>query len=112
MPLESGYFEAYNRDNVTLVDTLTDEPIECINPKGIKTSQQEYEFDVLIYATGFDGVTGAFDRIDIRGTNGVRLKDCLGRKPAHLSWDARGRFSKYADGAGPAHRPRQYSAGH
>ena len=112
VPLESGYFEAYNRDNVTLVDTLADEPIECINPKGIKTSRQEYEFDVLIYATGFDGVTGAFDRIDIRGTNGLRLKELMGRKPAHLSWDARGRFSKYADGARPAHRPRQYSAGH
>jgi cation diffusion facilitator CzcD-associated flavoprotein CzcO len=81
VPLESGYFEAYNRDNVTLVDTLTDEPIECINPKGIKTSQQEYEFDVLIYATGFDGVTGAFDRIDIRGTNGVRLKDSWAESP-------------------------------
>ena len=81
VPLESGYFEAYNRDNVTLVDTLTDEPIECINPKGIKTSQREYEFDVLIYATGFDGVTGAFDRIDIRGTNGVRLKDSWAESP-------------------------------
>jgi cation diffusion facilitator CzcD-associated flavoprotein CzcO len=81
VPLESGYFEAYNRDNVTLVDTLTDEPIECIKPKGIKTSRQEYEFDVLIYATGFDGVTGAFDRIDIRGTNGVRLKDFWAESP-------------------------------
>ena len=81
VPLESGYFEAYNRDNVTLVDTLTDEPIECISPKGIKTSQQEYEFDVLIYATGFDGVTGAFDRIDIRGTNGVQLKDSWAESP-------------------------------
>ncbi|HEY6433444.1 MAG TPA: NAD(P)/FAD-dependent oxidoreductase [Acetobacteraceae bacterium] len=81
VPLESGYFEAYNRDNVTLVDTLADEPIECINPKGIKTSRQEYEFDVLIYATGFDGVTGAFDRIDIRGTNGLRLKDSWAESP-------------------------------
>jgi cation diffusion facilitator CzcD-associated flavoprotein CzcO len=78
VPLEGGYFEGYNRDNVTLVDTLTDEPIECINPKGIKTSQQEYEFDVLIYATGFDEVTGAFDRI---GTNGVRLKDSWAESP-------------------------------
>ena len=67
---------------MNLVDTLTDEPIECTNPKGIKTSQQEYEFDVLIYATGFDGVTGAFDRIDIRGTNGVRLKDFAGAEKA------------------------------
>ena len=81
VPLESGYFEAYNRDNVTLVDTLKDEPIECITPKGVKTAKQEYEFDILIYATGFDGVTGAFDRIDIRGQNGVRLRDAWAENP-------------------------------
>ncbi|MBS0640434.1 MAG: NAD(P)/FAD-dependent oxidoreductase [Proteobacteria bacterium] len=81
VPLESGYFEAYNRDNVTLVDTLKDEPIECITPNGVKTTKQEYEFDILIYATGFDGVTGAFDRIDIRGKNGLRLKDAWAESP-------------------------------
>lgn len=81
VPLESGYFEAYNRDNVTLVDVINDEPIECITPKGIKTARQEHEFDILIYATGFDGVTGAFDRIDIRGTNGIRLKDAWAESP-------------------------------
>ncbi len=81
VPLESEYFEAYNRDNVTLVDVINDEPIECITPKGIRTKKQEYEFDVLIYATGFDGVTGAFDRIDIRGTNGLRLKDAWAESP-------------------------------
>ena len=81
VPLESGYFEAYNRDNVLLVDVINDEPIECITPKGVKTSKREYEFDILIYATGFDGVTGAFDRIDIRGTNGVRLKDAWADGP-------------------------------
>jgi cation diffusion facilitator CzcD-associated flavoprotein CzcO len=74
VPLESGYFEAYNRDNVLLVD-VNETPIERITPSGIKTSEKEYEFDILIYATGFDGVTGAFDRIDIRGPGGVRLKD-------------------------------------
>ena len=81
VPLESGYFEAYNRDNVLLVDTLTDEPIERITPHGIQTSKREHEFDILIYATGFDGVTGAFDRIDIRGTNGLRLKDAWSESP-------------------------------
>ncbi len=75
VPLESGYFEAYNRENVLLVDTLGDEPIERITPKGVKTGKKEYEFDILIYATGFDGVTGAFDRIDFRGPNGIRLSD-------------------------------------
>ena len=81
VPLESGYFETYNRDNVTLIDTLNDEPIACITRKGIRTTKQEYEFDVLIYATGFDAVTGAFDRIDIRGTNGRRLKDAWAASP-------------------------------
>jgi len=81
VPLESGYFEAYNRDNVLLVDIMNDEPIECITPKGVKTSKQEYEFDIMIYATGFDGVTGAFDRMDIRGTGGQRLKDAWADGP-------------------------------
>jgi cation diffusion facilitator CzcD-associated flavoprotein CzcO len=81
VPLESGYFEAFNRDNVLLVDTLHDEPIECITPNGVRTSKQEHEFDILIYATGFDGVTGAFDRIDIRGINGLRLKDVWADSP-------------------------------
>jgi cation diffusion facilitator CzcD-associated flavoprotein CzcO len=81
VPLESGYFEAYNRDNVRLIDTLEDEPIQCITPKGIRTTKQEYEFDVLVYATGFDGVTGAFDRMDIRGINGLRLKDAWAESP-------------------------------
>jgi hypothetical protein len=52
-----------------------EEPIERITPRGIKTRKQEHEFDILIYTTAFDGVTGAYDRIDIRGKNGLRLKD-------------------------------------
>jgi len=74
VPLESGYFEVYNQPNVALVDLLAT-PIERITPKGIKTTDAEYEFDMLIYATGFDAVTGGFDRIDIRGRGGLRLKD-------------------------------------
>jgi cation diffusion facilitator CzcD-associated flavoprotein CzcO len=81
VPLESGYFEAYNRANVLLVDTLHDEPIERITQLGIKTSKREHEFDILIYATGFDGVTGAFDRMDIRGTGGVQLRDAWAESP-------------------------------
>jgi len=81
VPLESGYFETYNRDNVTLVDTLNDEQIEAITPKGLRTTKGDYEFDILIYATGFDGVTGAFDRIDIRGKDGLRLKDAWAESP-------------------------------
>ena len=74
LPLETFYYEAYNRDNVELVD-ITETPIERITPRGIKTSDKEYEFDIIIYATGFDALTGAFDRIDIRGVGGEKLKD-------------------------------------
>ena len=112
VPLESGYFETYNRDNVTLIDTLVDEPIECITPQGIKTARQEHEFDILVYATGFDGVTGAYDRIDIRGENGLRLKDAWAETPRTYLGMLAERFPEHADGARPAHRARQYSAGH
>jgi cation diffusion facilitator CzcD-associated flavoprotein CzcO len=65
VPLESGYYEQFNRENVLLVD-LRESPIERITPKGIKTSDVEYDLDVIIYATGFDAVTGPLARIDIR----------------------------------------------
>jgi cation diffusion facilitator CzcD-associated flavoprotein CzcO len=74
VPLESGYFEVYNQPNVTLVD-INETPIERITPKGVKTSEREHEFDIIIYATGFDAITGAFDRIDIRGVGGASLKE-------------------------------------
>ena len=74
IPLERGYYEVYNQPNVELVD-VNETPIERITPRGIKTSDREREFDVIIYATGFDSISGAFDRIDIRGVEGVRLKE-------------------------------------
>ena len=74
VPMETHYFEVYNRPNVDLVD-LRETPIQQITPTGLATSAAEYEFDMIVYATGFDAITGAFDRIDIRGTNGQRLKD-------------------------------------
>ena len=74
VPLETRYYEVYNQPNVTLVD-INETPIERITPAGIKTSDAEYEFDMIIYATGFDAITGSFDRIDIRGIDGQRLKD-------------------------------------
>jgi len=74
LPLETFYYEVYNQDNVELVD-IGETPIERITPKGIKTSTAEYEFDIIIYATGFDAITGSFDKIDFRGVDGVKLKD-------------------------------------
>jgi cation diffusion facilitator CzcD-associated flavoprotein CzcO len=74
IPLESGYYEAFNRDNVTLVD-VKQAPIERITPKGVKTRDAEYELDVIIYATGFDAITGPLTRMDIRGEGGQTIKD-------------------------------------
>jgi cation diffusion facilitator CzcD-associated flavoprotein CzcO len=74
LPLETFYYEVYNRDNVELVD-ITETPIERVTPEGIKTSDREFEFDIIIYATGFDAITGSFDRIDLRGVDGASLKD-------------------------------------
>jgi cation diffusion facilitator CzcD-associated flavoprotein CzcO len=74
VPLETRYYEVYNQPNVRLVD-IKETPIERITPNGIKTSDAEYAFDIIIYATGFDAITGSFDRIDIRGVDGLRLKE-------------------------------------
>ncbi|HET9817508.1 MAG TPA: NAD(P)/FAD-dependent oxidoreductase [Xanthobacteraceae bacterium] len=74
LPLETFYYEVYNQDNVKLVD-INETPIERITPQGIKTSEKEYEFDIIIYATGFDAITGSFDKIDFRGSSGARLRD-------------------------------------
>ena len=74
LPLETFYYEVYNQDNVELVD-ITKAPIERITPGGIKTTAGEHQFDVIIYATGFDAITGSFDRIELRGVDGLRLKD-------------------------------------
>jgi cation diffusion facilitator CzcD-associated flavoprotein CzcO len=74
VPMETKYFEAYNYDHVELV-SLEDTPIECITETGVRTSDRDFEFDVIIYATGFDAITGAYERMDLRGRGGVLLKD-------------------------------------
>ena len=74
VPQETFYYEAYNQPNVDLVSILKT-PIERITPIGIQTSERHFEFDIIIYATGFDAITGSFDRIDIRGVGGKRLKE-------------------------------------
>ena len=74
LPCESGYYEVYNQDNVLLVD-VREAPIQLITPKGVKTTDAEYELDIIIFATGYDAVTGALNRIDIRSEGGQTLKD-------------------------------------
>jgi cation diffusion facilitator CzcD-associated flavoprotein CzcO len=72
--IDQGYYETFNRDNVTLVD-LRKDPIGAVTPTGIRTGRSEYALDVIIYATGFDAMTGALSRIDIRGRDGLSLGD-------------------------------------
>ncbi|MEI7933175.1 MAG: NAD(P)/FAD-dependent oxidoreductase, partial [Alphaproteobacteria bacterium] len=74
VPLETNYLEAFNLPHVKLVD-LRETPIECVTETGIRTSAGDYDVDLIVYATGFDAVTGSQDRIDIRGTGGLSLKD-------------------------------------
>jgi len=72
--IDSGYYETFNRDNVTLVD-LKKTPIVEIAAQGIRTTQDFLEVDTILYATGFDAMTGALTRIDIRGRDGARLRE-------------------------------------
>jgi cation diffusion facilitator CzcD-associated flavoprotein CzcO len=73
-PIDTNYFETYNRPNVTLVD-LRGAPIERISPAGVCTTEAEYSVDIIVFATGFDAMTGPMLRMDIRGRDGVALKD-------------------------------------
>ncbi|ANB73723.1 cyclohexanone monooxygenase [Paraburkholderia phytofirmans OLGA172] len=82
-PCETNYYETYNRDNVTLVD-IKKAPIEEITETGITTTDASYEFDCLIYATGFDAFTGALFKMDIRGRNGQMLKERWSAGPRTL----------------------------
>jgi cyclohexanone monooxygenase len=72
--VDTDYFETYNRDNVSLVDVKR-APIEEITPHGLRTTEAEYELDCLVFATGFDALTGALLDIDIRGRGGLALRD-------------------------------------
>ena len=70
--IDQGYYETFNRDNVTLVD-LREAPIREVTPSGIRTEHDSYELDAIVYATGFDAMTGALSRMDIRGRGGMKL---------------------------------------
>jgi cyclohexanone monooxygenase len=70
--IDTDYFAAFNRPNVTLVDIKSD-PIQQILPHAVRTSTREIEVDALVLATGFDAMTGSVAKIDIRGRNGQTL---------------------------------------
>jgi cyclohexanone monooxygenase len=72
--VDTGYYQIFNRDNVTLVDVRR-APIETITPGGLRTAEGEFELDTIVFATGFDAMTGALLRMDITGIDGVTLRD-------------------------------------
>ncbi|MEM6583454.1 MAG: NAD(P)/FAD-dependent oxidoreductase [Pseudomonadota bacterium] len=74
-PLDHGFYEAFNRDNVTLIDIKDEEPIVEITETGIRTTKDHYEFDIIVLATGFKAYTGGVEAVDIRGRSGAPLKD-------------------------------------
>lgn len=72
--VDTGYYDTFNRDNVSLVD-LKEEELEAITPTGIRTTAATYEVDTIVYAIGFDAMTGALGKVEIRGRGGETLKD-------------------------------------
>jgi len=72
--LDTGYYETYNRENVELVN-LRRTPITEITPTGVRTSDREFTFDAIVFATGFDAMTGALVAVDIEGRDGLTLKE-------------------------------------
>jgi cation diffusion facilitator CzcD-associated flavoprotein CzcO len=80
--MDTGYFETFNRPNVTLVDVRKD-PIAEITPTGLRTTAEDYELDVLVLATGFDAVTGSLTRMNITGVGGVDLRDKWADRPTN-----------------------------
>jgi cation diffusion facilitator CzcD-associated flavoprotein CzcO len=79
-PCDGGYFEVFGRDNVHLVD-VNENPILRITPTGILTVEQEYPLDVIVFATGYDAVTGPLTRMDIRGTDGLTIREKYAEGP-------------------------------
>lgn len=78
VPLESGYYDVFNRDNVELVD-VREAAIECFTETGLQTADNDYELDVVILATGFDAGTGALTQMNILGRDGLSLTEEWGR---------------------------------
>lgn len=79
-PIDSDYFETFNRDNVQLVD-LKAEPIVEITKNGIRTTKNEYDLDIIVFATGFDAFTGPLLRLNLTGSQGYELKQAWAAGP-------------------------------
>ena len=78
--VDTGYWETFNRPNVQLIN-VNKTPIECITTNGISTSEEDFELDAIVLATGFDAMTGALLNIDIKGKNGIALREKWAQGP-------------------------------
>jgi cyclohexanone monooxygenase len=78
--VDTNYYETYNRDNVSLID-VNDTPIKCLTRTGIQTSDMERPYDVIVFATGYDGLTGTLSKYDIRGRDKVHLGEAWHKSP-------------------------------
>ena len=74
MSLENGFYELFTKPNVYLVD-VNETPILEVTPKGIRTTEKEWEFDYVVCATGFDAITGGILQMNIHGEDGVKLSE-------------------------------------
>jgi len=88
--LDTNYYATFNRENVTLVDVSTS-PIERLTPHGVFTDGREFEVDVIVFATGFDAMTGSFLKANIHGRNGLALTEAWSAGPlTYLGLNTRG----------------------
>jgi len=100
MCVDTGYYDTYNRANVTLVD-LRETPIVAVTPNGVRTSAGEHELDDIVFATGFDAMTGPLTRLDIRGVGGVSLKEAWEEGPKNYLGVSVAGFPNFFIIAGP-----------
>ena len=108
-PFESGYYEAFNRPNVDLVD-VSEAPISAITPTGIQTADTSYDFDMIILATGFDAFTGAHLAIPTYGRDGESLKSAWSKGPKNYVGLAMAGFPNLFTIMGPLSASAQYNS--
>lgn len=98
--VDTGYYDTYNRPNVTLVD-VSEHPVDELTPGGLKTNGREYKFDALVLATGFDAMTGTLMRLDLRGRGGLGIREKWAAGPLNYLGLAIAGFPNLFNVAGP-----------
>ena len=105
-PLDTNYYETFNKDNVRLVDAKADGAIEEITEKGIRAGGKEYEADIIVFATGFDAMTGPLKALEPERPRRPHPRRGMGGGTAHLSWHRRSPASPISSPS-PARRARR-----